>query len=129
MMLTELLTVTVRSRLVSKVPSRAAMRHMSTLFEVGLVAGLTDGQLLERFTTRGGVGAEAAFAALVERHGPMVLRVCRGILRDEHAAEDAFQATFLVLAQEWLALGPRLSGPLAAQRHPARCHPHPSRRG
>jgi RNA polymerase sigma factor (sigma-70 family) len=100
MMLTELLTVTVRSRLVSKVPSRAAMRHMSTLFEVGVVAGLTDGQLLERFTARGGVGAEAAFAALVERHGPMVLRVCRRILRDEHAAEDAFQATFLVLARK-----------------------------
>jgi RNA polymerase sigma factor (sigma-70 family) len=73
---------------------------MSTLFEVGVVAGLTDLQLLERFAARGEVGAEAAFAALVERHGPMVLRVCRAILRDEHAAEDAFQATFLVLARK-----------------------------
>ncbi len=58
--------------------------------------------------------AELAFAALVERHGPMVLRVCRGILRDEHAAMDAFQATFLVLIRKsrWLwvreSLGPWL---------------------
>ena len=45
----------------------------------------------------GGEAAEMAFSALVERHGPMVLRVCRSILRDEHDAQDAFQATFLVL--------------------------------
>ncbi len=70
---------------------------MTTLFEVGVVADLTDRQLLEWFVARREVGAEAAFAVLVERHGPMVLRVCRAILRDEHAAEDAFQATFLVL--------------------------------
>ncbi len=81
-------------------PDRTVMRNLSTLFEVGVVAGLTDGQLLERFAARGGVGTEAAFAVLVERHGPMVLRVCRRILRDEHAAEDAFQATFLVLARK-----------------------------
>ena len=81
-------------------PNRTVVRHMSTLFEAGVVGGLTDGQLLERFAARGGAGAEAAFAALVERHGSMVLRVCRGILRDDHAAEDAFQATFLVLARK-----------------------------
>ena len=40
-----------------------------------------------------------AFAILVERHGPMVLRTCRGILRDDHEAMDAFQATFLVLVR------------------------------
>ena len=81
---------------------------------VGTAAELTDGQLLERFATREGAGAEQAFAALVERHGPMVLRVCRGVLADPHDAEDAFQATFLVLVKKarglWVndSLGPWL---------------------
>ena len=57
-------------------------------------------QLLARFAAGHEDGAELAFEALVERHGPMVFRVCRGVLRDEHAAEDAFQATFLVLARK-----------------------------
>jgi RNA polymerase sigma factor (sigma-70 family) len=70
---------------------------MRALFTAGTVGGLTDGQLLERFTTRGGEDAELAFASLVERHGPMVLRVCRTVLHDAHDAEDAFQATFLIL--------------------------------
>jgi RNA polymerase sigma factor (sigma-70 family) len=61
---------------------------------------LSDGQLLERFTTRDGDAAEYAFAALVERHGPMVLRVCRNLVSDQHEAQDAFQATFLVLLQQ-----------------------------
>ena len=75
------------------------MRYLCTLYRVGVVGDLTDGQLLERFVAGRDESAEAGFAALVERHGPMVLRVCQQILGDAHDAEDAFQATFLVLAR------------------------------
>ncbi|SIO66812.1 RNA polymerase sigma factor, sigma-70 family [Singulisphaera sp. GP187] len=92
-----------------------ASRHdLTILFQVGSLAGLTDGQLLERFATGRGDAAELAFSALVERHGPMVQRVCRTIVRDEHEAMDAFQATFLVLVRKgrslWVrdSLGPWL---------------------
>ena len=71
------------------------LRSLRTLFRAGTCAGLADGPFLERFATRGGETSELAFAALVERHGPMVLRTCRAVLRDEHDAQDAFQATFL----------------------------------
>ncbi len=67
------------------------------LFDEGTVAGLDDVQLLERFAAR---GDGPAFASLVARHGPMVLGVCRGVLKDPHDAEDAFQATFLVLVRK-----------------------------
>jgi RNA polymerase sigma factor (sigma-70 family) len=74
-----------------------AIRRVRTLFDTGTMGGLTDAQLLERFATRNGEAAELAFAAIVERHGPMVIRVCRGVLDDPDDAHDAFQATFLVL--------------------------------
>ncbi len=93
---------------------RAAARQLLTLFDVGTIGDLSDGQLLERFATEPSEAAELAFAAIVERHGPMVLRVCQLILGDEHAAEDAFQATFVVLVRKarslWVqdSLGPWL---------------------
>jgi RNA polymerase sigma factor (sigma-70 family) len=68
------------------------------LFHFGAAGTMSDAQLLERFASRRDEAAEAAFEELVTRHGPMVLRVCRGVLHDAHDAEDAFQATFLVLA-------------------------------
>jgi len=77
----------------------AVLGQLQTLFDVGVVAGLTDGQLLERFLARREGEAEPAFAALVARHGAMVLSVCRGLLGNPHDAEDAFQVTFLVLAR------------------------------
>src|SRR5262245_55916424 len=69
------------------------LRQMRALFNLGVIGELSDGQLLERFATAGGEAAELAFAALVERHGPMVLRICRNCLRDANDVEDAFQAT------------------------------------
>src|SRR4051794_9222319 len=65
---------------------------------------MTDGQILESFIA---VHDEAAFGALLRRHGPMVFGVCCRILRDHHAAEDAFQVTFLVLARKASSVRPR----------------------
>ncbi len=94
--------------------TRTVARTLGSLFRAGTTSGLTDGQLLERFGTGTGEASEQAFLVLVERHGPSVLRACRGILRDEHEAQDAFQATFLILARKgrsiWVrdSLGPWL---------------------
>jgi RNA polymerase sigma factor (sigma-70 family) len=78
--------------------SDVVLKDLHTLFRVGAVGGLTDGQLLERFLSERDDAGEAAFRALIDRHAPMVLRICRDVLADWHEAEDASQATFIVLA-------------------------------
>jgi RNA polymerase sigma factor (sigma-70 family) len=89
---------------------------IETLFDTGSVTGWSDEQLVRRFGSERDDAAERAFEVLVQRHGPMVLAVCRSALRDRHDAEDAFQATFLVLARKARALrqperlGPWLHG-------------------
>jgi RNA polymerase sigma factor (sigma-70 family) len=80
--------------------SPAALREIDSLFEAGSVAGLTDRQLLERFNAKRDTAGAAAFEALVRRHGPMVLSLCRRLLGDSHHAEDVFQAVFMVLARK-----------------------------
>jgi RNA polymerase sigma factor (sigma-70 family) len=67
-------------------------------------AGLGDAELLRRWVAH---RDEAAFEVLLWRHGPMVLGVCRRVLRDAHAAEDALQATFLALARKAGSIGRR----------------------
>jgi RNA polymerase sigma factor (sigma-70 family) len=71
---------------------------------VAVQSGLSDGDLLDRFLTD---RDEVAFEALVRRHGPMVLGVCQRLLHHAHDAEDAFQATFLVLIRKATTILPR----------------------
>jgi RNA polymerase sigma-70 factor (ECF subfamily) len=83
---------------------RAVIRHLRAAALLHKGDGPTDGQLLELFLDR---REEAAFEALLRRHGPMVLGVCQRVLRNVHDAEDAFQATFLVLARKAASIQPR----------------------
>jgi RNA polymerase sigma factor (sigma-70 family) len=71
--------------------------HIRQLTAALVSAELTDGQLLKRFAD---LRDETSFLAILRRHGPLVLGVCRRILGDWHDAEDAFQATFVALAQQ-----------------------------
>jgi RNA polymerase sigma-70 factor (ECF subfamily) len=73
------------------------LRHLRQLIGQSPGADQTDGQLLFRFVHE---HEEAAFTALVQRHGPMVLGVCHRVLGNSADAEDAFQATFLVLTRK-----------------------------
>jgi RNA polymerase sigma factor (sigma-70 family) len=81
-----------------------ALRHLGGTALLRDGGALSDGQLLEGFLRDRN---EAAFEALVRRHGPMVLGVCRRVLRNTHDADDAFQATFLALARKGAAIAAR----------------------
>src|SRR5437868_3341293 len=72
------------------------LRHVRSLISAEATRALTDAQLLQRFVT---YREESAFAPLLRRHSSLVWRVCRRVLHNEQDAEDAFQATFLVLAR------------------------------
>src|SRR5690348_1247783 len=80
------------------------IHYLRTVVSLPGGGGLSDGELLESFITR---RDEAAFGILIRRHGPMVLGVCRRVLNNPHDAEDAFQATFLVLVRKAASLGQR----------------------
>jgi len=75
----------------------AVFQHLRWLLGTQEAADLTDAQLLARFSAS---RDETAFAALLQRHGPLVLNVCRRVLGNVHDADDAFQAVFLVLARK-----------------------------
>src|SRR5258707_1201612 len=85
-------------------PTSRVIEHLRRVVLLQAGAGLPDEQLLENFVSR---RENAAFEALVRRHGPMVLGVCRRILHNRHDVEDAFQATFLVLVRKAAAISKR----------------------
>src|SRR3984893_9738571 len=81
----------------AKPPLNGVLQHICKVAAVHTDRSVSDRDLLERFV---GARDEAAFTVLIDRHGPMVLGVCRGTLPNFHDAEDACQATFLVLARK-----------------------------
>src|SRR5215471_16616244 len=78
-------------------PLHPIIRQLRNMVRAEGGSGLTDAELLESFVT---LRDEAAFEVLLWRHGPMVLGVCRRLLRQEADVEDAFQATFLALSRK-----------------------------
>ena len=84
----------------------AVLRPLHNLLQAGVLGDRSDGELLREFMAHRKETAELAFTALVGRHGAMVWRVCRSVLTDPHEAEDAFQATFLVLVQHCAVSSP-----------------------
>jgi DNA-directed RNA polymerase specialized sigma24 family protein len=94
-------------------PNRDTLRHIDRLFHAGTLTGQDEGQLLGRFVAD---RDESALEALVDRHGPMVLGVCRRLLTNPADVDDAFQATFLILVRkarslrDFARLGPWLHG-------------------
>jgi RNA polymerase sigma factor (sigma-70 family) len=111
--------------------SALGLLHTLFRYRASGCEGQSDADLLERFSHQ---GDQEAFGALVQRHGPMVLSLCRRLLRDEHEAGDAFQATFLVLVRKGPVLrqpeqlGPWLHGvayrtALRLRQKAVRCQP------
>ncbi len=88
----------------NRVSTGKAAGEVAGLLRDGSASGLSDAELIAQFIGEAGQGGEVAFSILVARHGPMVLSVCRRILRDPCEADDAFQATFLVLARRAAAV-------------------------
>jgi RNA polymerase sigma factor (sigma-70 family) len=83
------------------VTARAGVpNHLGAILRFGTVGDLSDSQLLQQFLNGRDGADQAAFEALVSRHGPMVFSVCRRVLGNPHDAQDAFQATFLVMAKK-----------------------------
>src|SRR5579884_3045646 len=81
-----------------------ALDSLRTAASLQEALGQTDGQLLERYVAD---RDDVAFEALVRRHGPLILSVCRRLLANPCDAEDAFQATFLVLVRKAPSVRPR----------------------
>ncbi len=80
----------------------SALRRLRGLLGADCAAGPTDGELLRRYVV---ASDEAAFEALLRRHGPMVLGVCRRLLTSDSDVDDAFQATFLILVRKARSIG------------------------
>src|SRR5215468_2818942 len=80
----------------------SALRRLRGLLGAHCAGGPTDGELLRRYVVQ---GDEAAFEALLRRHGPMVLGLCRRLLGTAQDVDDAFQATFLVLIRKAPSIG------------------------
>src|ERR671911_2197172 len=92
-----------------RAPTETAVRRLRAALDASAPGGPTDAELLDRFVRS---RDEAAFELLVWRYRQLVLGVCRRVLRHEQDAEDAFQATFLVLARKAPSVAPRsLVGP------------------
>jgi RNA polymerase sigma factor (sigma-70 family) len=91
-------------------------RQIDRLYGEGTATGCGDDQLLSRFTAARDESG-LAFAAIVRRHGPMVLEVCRRVLGNRHAAEDALQATFLILARRASSIAVHPGGSLGPWLH------------
>src|SRR5689334_602352 len=87
-------------------PFEAVLQYLRQLTAKQAAAELTDGQLLDRFVAS---HDEMAFTVLVQRHGSLVWGLCHSVLGNLQDAEDAFQATFLVLVRKAAAIGKRES--------------------